>query len=280
MARSEMLATFFVHDGGDTAKWRLKGHAELKFWEWIASWAWVIKTPADLGYPAGGYILPELKIYLHTVESKTFTDGGGQHLMFAQTALTLNERRAARRGSLSERVQKAAGIANSSDEQALLWCGLNSESGALARAVNGAVEVKGADTAEHKIKSIIDFTSGSIKAIVSKSSIYGFGINLQNCRRVIFVGLSDSFEEYYQAVRRCWRFGQQYPVEVHIIISEAEGAVKQNIERKQKDAERMTQEMVKHTKEILKAEIQHTVRISENYIPIEEMIIPAWLEAS
>jgi len=280
MTRTEMLSTFFVHDGSDTAKWRLKGHAEQKFWEWIASWACVIKTPADLGYPADDYILPELKIIQHVVESHSFMDGDGQHLMFANAAQTLNERRAARRESLTERVKKAAEIANSSDEQVLLWCDLNSESEALSKCIQGSVEVKGADTTEHKIQSILDFISGKIKAVISKSSIYGFGINLQNCHRIIFVGLSDSFERYYQAVRRCWRFGQKLPVEVHIITSEAEGAVKQNIERKQKDAERMTLEMVKHTKEILKSEIHHTVRISESYIATEEMVIPSWLEAA
>ena len=280
MTRSEMLSTFFVHDGSDTAKWRLKGHAEQKFWEWIASWACVIKTPADLGYPADDYILPELKIIHHIVESQSFIDGTGQHLMFANTAQTLNERRAARRESLTGRVQKAAEIANSSDEQVLLWCDLNSESEALAKCINGSVEVKGADTTEHKTQSILDFISEKIKAIISKSSIYGFGINLQNCHRIIFVGLSDSFERYYQAIRRCWRYGQKLPVEVHIITSSAEGAVKQNIERKQKDAERMTAEMVKHTKDILKSEIHHTIRISENYIATEEMVIPSWLEAA
>jgi superfamily II DNA or RNA helicase len=277
MTRSEMLSTFFVHDGGDTAKWRLKGHAEQKFWEWVASWACVIKTPADLGYPADGYILPELCINECTVESKVGIDAIGQGLMFAEVAKTLNDRRAARRNSQSERVSKAAEIANASDDQVLIWCNLNSESADLNTAINECVEVKGADTNDHKINAILDFTAGKIKSIVSKPEIYGFGINLQNCHRIIFVGLSDSFEQYYQAVRRCWRFGQKHPVDVYIITSEAEGAVKQNIERKQKDAEKMTAEMVKHTKEILKSEIAHTMRISESYIPLEDIIIPYWL---
>jgi hypothetical protein len=280
MTRSEMLSTFFVHDGSDTAKWRLKGHAEAKFWEWVASWACVIKTPADLGYSDKGYVLPELKIIQHTVESHIYTDSAGQELLFAQVAQTLNERRYARRKSIEERVNKAAQIANSTDDQVLIWCGLNQESEELSKCINGSVEVKGADTSEHKTQSIIDFVSGIIKAIISKTSIYGFGINLQNCHEIIFVGLSDSFEEYYQAVRRCWRFGQKLPVTVHIITSEAEGAVKLNIERKQRDAERMTSEMVKHTKEILKSEINHTIRISENYIANEDMIVPSWLEAA
>jgi hypothetical protein len=280
MTRSEMLSTFFVHDGGDTAKWRLKGHAESKFWEWIASWACVIKTPADLGYPADGYVLPELRVHEYTVESRAGVDSSGQGLIFPDTAKTLNDRRAARRNSQSERVAKAAEIANASDDQVLAWCNLNSESADLSKAINNNVEVKGADSNDHKINAILDFTTGKVKSIVSKPEIYGFGINLQNCHKIIFVGLSDSFEQYYQAVRRCWRFGQNDPVDVYIITSEAEGAVVKNIERKQKDAERMTAEMVKHTKEILKAEIHHTVRISENYIATEEMIVPAWLEVA
>jgi SNF2 family DNA or RNA helicase len=147
----------------------------------------------------------------------------------------------------------------------------------LSKIISGAIEVKGADTNEHKINSIIDFTNKKIKSIISKSSIYGFGINLQNCHKVIFVGLSDSFESYYQAVRRCWRFGQKNQVDVYIITSEAEGAVKQNIERKQKDAEKMTAKLVKYTKDILREEIAHTVKMSENYIPTLDMEIPDWL---
>jgi superfamily II DNA helicase RecQ len=197
--------------------------------------------------------------------------------MFPEVAKTLNDRRAARKNSQNERVSKAAEIANFSDEQVLVWCNLNSESAGLSAAINGNIEVKGSDTNEHKIDAILAFTAKKIKSIVSKPEIYGFGINLQNCHKIIFVGLSDSFEQYYQAVRRCWRFGQTYPVDVYIIISEAEGAVRQNIERKQKDAERMTAEMVKHTKEILKAEIAHTMRISESYIPLEDIKIPGWL---
>jgi hypothetical protein len=279
MTRSEMLSTFFVHDGGDTAKWRLKGHAEQKFWEWVASWACVIKTPADLGYSAEGYILPELCIHECMVESRVGFDAVGQGIMFAETAKTLNDRRTARRNSQKERVALAAEIANASDDQVLIWCNLNSESAGLSAAINECVEVKGADTNDHKINAILDFTAGKIKAIVSKPEIYGFGINLQNCHKIIFVGLSDSFEQYYQAVRRCWRFGQEYPVDIYIITSEAEGAVKQNIERKQKDAEKMTAEMAKHTKEILKSEIAHTIRISENYLPLEDIKIPNWLRS-
>ena len=279
MKRSEMLSTFFVHDGGETAKWRLKGHAESEFWKWVASWACVIKTPGDLGYSDDGYILPKLTITQHIVESKIFVSGD-QALLFCEHAKTLNDRRAARRNSVIERVNKAAEIANGSNEQVILWCDLNYESEMLSKIINGAVEVRGSDTTDHKTDTIINFLNGSIKAIISKSSIYGFGINLQNCHRIIFVGMNDSFESYYQAVRRCYRFGQKYPVDVHIITSESEGAVKANIERKHKNAEKMIQEMVKHTKDILKSEINQTVRIQETYIPVEKMKIPKWLEAA
>lgn len=277
MTRTEMLSTYFIHDGGDTAKWRLKGHAESKFFEWVASWACCMTSPADLGYDGSDYVLPALNIIEHTVTSENMIDADGQMRMFASDSLSLNERRAARRESLNRRVQLAADIANSYDGQSLVWCDLNDESKALTEAINGAVEVKGDNTPEHKVKSMNGFTVGEVHALVSKPKIAGWGMNWQNCNNVIFVGLSDSFEAYYQAVRRCWRFGQTKPVNVHIIISEAEGCVKLNIERKHADVQRMTRELVKYTKDILSAEIRHTTRITERYQPCEKMIVPDWL---
>lgn len=278
MSRSEMLATFFVHDGGDTSKWRLKGHAKDAFFEWVASWACCMNTPADLGYDGSAYVLPELIIHEHIVKVNQLEDSDGQSRFYAPTVQTLNERRAARRNSLSDRVKVAAEIANSSDEQCLIWCDLNDESALLAKEVNDCVEVKGADTSEYKVQSVLDFTTGKTHSLISKASIIGMGINAQCCHKMIFVGLSDSFEAYYQAVRRCWRFGQQNPVDVHIIISDAEGAVKSNIERKQADAERLTKELVKHTKDILKDDIQATTRIVETYFATEKMIVPEWIK--
>ena len=193
--------------------------------------------------------------------------------------MSLNERRAARRDSLEDRVNLASEIANSTDKQVLVWCDLNDESKALANAINGAVEVRGDHSPLYKVESMNGFTEGKVKSLVSKPKIAGWGMNWQNCDTVIFVGLSDSFEAFYQAVRRCWRFGQVNPVDVHIIISEAEGCVKANIERKQADAERMTSELVKFTKDILTAEIRHTTRITESYVPTEIMILPNWLRS-
>lgn len=277
MTQPEMLATFFCHDGGNTSKWRLKGHAEQKFFEWVASWACCITNPSDLGYDGSNFILPKLEIEEIVTKTKDMANREGQYLMFAETALSLNERREARRNSLTDRVEAAAEIANATDEQVLVWCDLNSESEALAGAIDGAVEVRGSQTPDFKENAMNGFTDGVNRVLVSKPSIAGWGMNWQQCNTMIFVGLSDSFEAYYQAVRRCWRFGQKRPVTVYIIISEAEGCVKQNIERKQADAQRMTKELVKFTKDILSAEIRHTTRMIENYITTERMDIPAWI---
>jgi len=277
MTQPEMLATFFCHDGGNTSKWRLKGHAESKFFEWVASWACCVTNPADLGYDGSDFVLPELEIREIVTKQNAMTDSDGQFLLFSEAVQTLSERRAARRDSLNDRVQAAADIANATDEQVLVWCDLNAESEALASAINGAVEVRGSQTPEYKESAMNGFTDGVNRVLVSKPSIAGWGMNWQQCNTMIFVGLSDSFEAYYQAVRRCWRFGQERPVTVYIIISEAEGCVKQNIERKQADAQRMTRELVKFTKDILAAEIRHTVRMSESYITTERMVAPAWI---
>ena len=277
MKQTEMLATFFVHDGGETQNWRLKGHAEKRFFEWVAGWACCFRRPQDLGYVEDGYDLPELRVNEVVVHSDQTELENGQLMMFAPTGKTLMERRSARKNSLEARVQKAAEIANSTDEQVLVWCDLNSESKALTEAINGAVEVEGSMSVEEKESGIVCFLEGSNRVLVSKPSIAGFGINAQNAHIEIFVGLSDSFEAYYQAVRRCWRFGQNKPVDVYIVISDAEGAVKANIERKQADAERMTSELIAFTKEFLKSDMRHTKRDVDEYYAFEKMEVPEWL---
>lgn len=281
MSRTEMLSTFFIHDGGETSKWRLKGHAENEFWKWLATWAAVLTSPADLGYEADGYILPDKITEEHSVKSEQETAIGENVSFFTVTAKTLNERRNARRDSLDARCKKAADLVSEKpDEQWLIWCDLNDESGALAEMIPGAVEVRGSDSPEYKAKMLNGFTVGDVKCLVSKPSIAGFGLNWQNCHNMIFVGLSDSYEMMYQAVRRCWRFGQTQTVNVHIVISDAEGAVKENIERKERQAERMTAEMVRHTKDILEQEIHGTIRVSIAYDPQIPMVIPDWLRSA
>lgn len=278
MKQTEMLATFFVHDGGETQKWRLKGHAEKKFFEWVAGWACCFRNPGDIGYSNEGYELPELRMHEVIVESKETELIGGQIMMFAPVGKSLLERRSARRNSLDDRVAKAAEIANGTDDQVLVWCDLNMESKALAKAIDGAVEVEGTMSLDDKERGIVGFLTGENKVLVSKPSICGWGINAQSCHVEIFVGLSDSFEAEYQAIRRCWRYGQKQPVDVYIIISDAEGAVLENIQRKQRDAEKMTGELVEFTREFLKNDLKQTTRNVDEYYAFERMEIPEWLK--
>ena len=279
MSRTEMLATYFIHDGANTSKWRLKGHAEARFWEWLATWAVVLTNPGDLGYPDDGYILPPLRTEEHIVKVKQNVMDGNL-LLFSKVAQTLTERREARRNSLRERCEDAAlTVAQRPEEQWLIWCDLNDESGMLAELIPGAVEIRGSDKPEDKAKALNDFTNGEIRYLVTKPSIAGFGLNWQGCHNMIFVGLSDSYEMMYQAIRRCWRFGQSSPVNVYIVTSEAEGAVKENVERKERQCAAMVAEMVKHTKEILEEEIRGTVRISIPYNPQVEMYVPDWVRS-
>lgn len=273
MTRLEMLSTFFVHDSGDTAKWRLKGHAESKFWEWLASWAMVIKNPANLGYNGDKYNLPELKIKPIIVESPQ------GNMLIPELACTLNERREARKESIHDRVDKAKQIADSIDK-CLIWCDYNLESEMLKKAINGAVEVKGADKSQHKEWAMLGFANGEVNKLVSKPSICGFGMNWQQCNNIIFCGLSDSYERFYQAIRRCYRFGQTKPVNVYVIVSEREQTVLDNIKRKEVAAQRMSNEMVALTADILKAEIFNTTRITTDYEADTAIAMPEWIRRS
>lgn len=240
----EMLALYFTQDGNTTTKWRLKGHARQPFWRWVSSWALAISGPADLGHheESKRFELPPLSVRPIVVES---ADPHATGTLFAGEAQTLQERREARRNTLAERVDAAAAlVAAEPDEQWLLWCDLNAESEALTKAIPGAVEVRGSDTAEHKESALLGFADGSVQILVSKPSICGFGMNFQGCARMAFVGLSDSFERYHQAVRRCWRFGQTREVVAYVVTADAEGAVVRNIERKERQMVEMMRELV------------------------------------
>lgn len=277
MSRSEMLSTFFINDyikkqgKNERIGWRLKRHAEKEFFHWMSTWAMMIKTPSDLGYDGSKFILPKINIITEIIESEAEIGS-----LFVEYADTLSERREARKQSLDERVSKVAQIASTSD-QCLIWCDFNDESTALKKAIQGSVEVKGSDTPEHKEKAMIGFGKNEVKYLVSKPSICGFGMNWQNCHDMIFCGLSDSFEQFYQAIRRCYRFGQNQEVNVHIVISEKEMNVLNNIKRKQADHERMSEEMVKIMSESAISELHHYERKQTNYLPVQEMQVPEWL---
>lgn len=271
MSYTDMLSTFFTHDGGDTQKWRLKGHAENDFWRWMASWSVLITKPSDLGYENGGYDLPALHQVHHVVRAGEATD-----LLGSIQATTLQERIKARRDSVADRVSHAASI-TPMDRPFVWWCNLNSEAEALAKAIPGAVNLHGGLKEEDKERIILEFTDGKITHLVTKASLAGFGLNFQHCADTGFVGLNDSFEQVYQAIRRFWRFGQSKEVTAHFIAAETEGAVVANLRRKEADADRMAAAMVMHTANITKENIGAQVRDKATYNPTETMRLPGWI---
>lgn len=275
--RQEMLSEYFVHDGGETQTWRLKGHARAQFWRWVATWAALVRKPSDLGFDDTRYILPPLITHQHVIAAPAdAAERIGQ--LFAMEAQTLSERRTARRASIDQRVSECAALVNSDSEQWLVWCDLNDESAMLTKAIAGAVEVKGADDSDHKERSLLAFADGQIRALVSKPSIAGWGCNFQSCARIAFVGVTDSFEAFYQAVRRCWRFGQLREVHVHIFSSELEGAVVANIKRKSADADEMADALAAETRAQVMAEATGQTRTTNTYAANAAVLAPSWLK--
>lgn len=271
MTMNEMLSMFFINDSSNGIGWRLKRHSVQDFFKWIAEWAIMIKSPADLGFDGSKYNLPKLNIETIITESPTPDDQ-----LFSTPAETLQERREARKNSMDDRVKCAADIVSKSDDQVLVWCNYNDESAALKKAIPNSYEVKGSDTPQYKEDGMIGFSKGEIKVLVSKPSICGFGMNWQNCHRIIFCGLSDSYEQFYQAIRRCWRFGQESQVDVYVIIGDAEMNVLNNIKRKQSNHEMMSVEMLKTINTVTKEKLYNMQFSHSTYKPQETMALPKW----
>lgn len=265
MSLTGMQSIFFTHDGGDTGTYRLKGHAENDFWKWMCSWSVLLRKPSDLGYDDGAYDLPELIEREHII----MVDG--------PPAKTLSERLRARRDSISERVAKAAEL-TPSDRPFVWWCNLNDESSALAASIPGAVEVRGSDKEADKERKLQAFVAGDIRVMVSKASVCGFGMNFQHCADTGFVGLNDSFEQVYQAVRRFWRFGQTKPVTAHFIAASTEGAVLENLRRKEADADRMGAAMVANMADLSSELVHGAAREEDPYEPTVPVLMPEWLQ--
>lgn len=277
MSYTSMLATFFVHDASETKTWRLKGHAEDAFWRWMASWSVMLRKPSDLGYSDEGYDLPPLVKRLHIVETETRQDHYGRFSLLPVEAQTMKERLNARRTSIGERLDKAVAI-TPEGERYVWWGNLNAETEALAARIPGAVEVRGSDSDDDKREKLRDFSNGRIRVLVTKPSIAGFGMNWQHCHRTGFVGLNDSFEQIYQAIRRFWRFGQAHEVTADFIAADSEGAVVANIDRKERDAERMADAMVRHMADISSMAIRGSVREASAYAPADPVRLPNWKE--
>lgn len=281
MSYTEMLAMFFVHDGGETQKWRLKGHAQDEFWRWMAGWSVMLRQPSDLGYPNDGYDLPPLLTQQHqvAVEYKPDIDTG---TLFPIEARTMRERIGARRSSIDSRVTMAVRITldhfdRDGKEPWIIWCGLNDEQAEMKKIFgNLAISITGSQSDDEKESLMRGWLRGIAPILLTKSTIFGFGMNLQVCSKMTFCGMNDSFEQIYQSLRRCWRFGQTRPVTAHFIASELEGAVVSNIRRKESDAEHMAEQMVRHMADISSAELRGAVRDKSGY-ELRSVPLPAFM---
>lgn len=263
---AEMLATYFVHDSSSGASqgWRLKGHAKDAFWEFVATWAVSIKTPKDIGYDESKYILPELNILEHVVDVDHKKSENG--MLFRMPAASLGELRKEERMTVDKRCQKVADIISESDDTWIVWCQRNDESKLLTQLIPNAVEITGSHSASEKTDKMMAFSEGKIKVLVTKPSIAGFGMNWQHCKNMAFAGLNHSYEQFYQAVRRCWRFGQNDNVDCHVVVAETQTKILQSIKRKQRDADNMNREMRLAMSEKNIAEIRgHQERKTEKY---------------
>lgn len=241
---AQMLATFFVNDTFNTGDWRLKKHAEGEFWKWLASWACCVAKPSDIGFTDEGYDLPPLHMQTETVDVDE-SIGAGDELFRHATLSATTIHREMRMTSEARAKRVAELVAAQPKEQWLVWCNTNDEADKLRAVIPDCTEIRGSDTSHAKERAVDGFLDGSIRVLVSKGSIFGYGLNLQCCARIAFVGLSYSFEDLYQSLRRSYRFGQTREVHVHIVQARTEGAILQSIQRKMEQHKIMQKEMKK-----------------------------------
>lgn len=286
MTAKEMLSMFFVHDGSIRADdhsqtndgWRLKRHAAKDFWRWLASWSVMVRHPRDLGFEDPGYDLPPLEIEQVTVRAEYKPTGDS---LFPMQASTLGQRIGVRRDTADARVAAAVEIvAREKNESWLIWCNLNSEADAIERLIPNALQVAGRHPVATKVERLLGFKTGEPPILISKPSLAGHGMNWQHCSRMVFVGLTDSFEQVYQAIRRCWRFGQTRPVRVYFVASELEGAVVQNLARKEKAFDTMLDAMSGHMRDLMREQVIGGRVASDAYNPTIPMEVPTWLTAA
>lgn len=283
MSAKEMLSMFFVHDGSIRANdatqgkdgWRLKRHAAQDFWRWLASWSVMVRHPADLGFDETGYDLPPLNLEQITVAAEMKPTAGQ---LFPVPASTLSERIAVRRDTADARVMAAVEIVQREpNEPWLIWCNLNSEADAIERLLPTSMQVAGRHSVDMKVSRLLGFKTGAPPILISKPSLAGHGMNWQHCSRMVFVGLTDSFEQIYQAIRRCWRFGQQHSVKAYFIASELEGAIVANLRRKELAFEAMLDAMGSHMRDLMRENVRGGRVVSAPYDPQQRMEIPSWL---
>ena len=238
--RAHMLAAYFIHDNDG---WRIKGHAKHPMIEWMASWAVAIRRPSDIGGTDDGYVLPGLSITPHLLPVEIVPEGQ----LFATEIGGVTGRAEVRRKTLAARVARTAELVNAEpDEPWVLWCGLNAEADALAAALPDAVNVHGSLDPNEKARLLLGFADGDYRVIITKPSIASLGLNWQHCARMAFVGLGDSYEQYYQAIRRCYRYGQARVVHAHVVLSDLESQIADNVRRKERQASAITEALIAH----------------------------------
>lgn len=273
MGHMDMLNRFFKNDlnnsaqgrmRGEVIKWRLKGHAELPFWRWVCSWARAIRRPSDLGFDDSRFVLPPLNEVEHLVKANSLADG----MLFALPAVGLKEQREERRRTVEERCAMVAELVNKTGQPALVWCHLNDEGDELQRVIPDAVQVSGGDSDDRKEERLKAFAEGRARVLITKPKIGAWGLNFQHCNHVTFFP-SHSFEQYYQAVRRCWRFGQKRAVNVDIVTTEGERGVMSNLQRKAEQADAMFSRLVD--------EMNHAMHIERSNNMTKKMEVPEWL---
>jgi hypothetical protein len=273
LGHMDMLGRFFKNDQGNSAtgrmfreaaKWRFKGHAEKGFWRWVCSWARAIRKPSDLGFSDDGFALPELVEREHVIETRTAAPG----MLFALPAANMQEEREERRRTIQERCEAATALVADTGEPAVIWCHLNDEADLLERLIPGARQVSGAQSDEEKEELYAAFASGQLQKLVIKPKIGAWGLNWPHCAHVVTF-VSHSYEQYYQAVRRCWRFGQKRNVTVDIVATEGEQGARTSLRRKAAQADRMFSELVAHMNDAVKLDAQGTFEC-----PVE---VPSWL---
>lgn len=271
----DMLNRYFVHDSGDTSKWRLRGHAERDFWDWVSQWAVCISKPSDIGGEDVGYNLPQLDIHRHHVTADS--DAAPEGMLFNTAGISATTMHEEKRLTNTARCRKAAEIAKATDGPVLIWCDTNYEADELIGHLPDAVEVRGDD--KDKEGKLLAFADGQFRILISKPSIAGFGMNYQHCSTQIFAGLSYSFESYYQAVRRSWRFGQTRPVQIHIVIADSDSAIQSAVARKEADhavmQSGMSQAMARSSGVQFNSDM-----LKQRYVTKVRFTVPAFLEGA
>lgn len=266
----DMITTFFVQEterdelGWGRTKYRLRGHAEHPFWRWVCSWARALRSPSDFGFDASRFILPDLKEKQVIVDNSTPRGG----MLFSTPAVTLGEQREERRITLHERCELVASLVEKAKDSAVIWCHLNDEANELERIIPDALQVSGSMSDDEKEERLNAFSTGQLRVLVTKPKIGCWGLNWQHCNRV-FTFPSHSFEQYYQAIRRCWRFGQKRPVHVTIVTTEGEAGILANLKRKSEQASAMFDNLVMYMKDEL------AIESFDKHTGLQE--VPAWL---